>query len=117
MKKIMKKNGRKSKNVEVQTEKQSKAALKGLELQDMAYNNETLKDPVRVKNMKISEEGKAMMEVTNPGRINSAIANNPHMAGRAIKSPAERRGIKDPKPGKFKKNSDFKFFTHSTKGK
>lgn len=111
------KGRRQSKNVEVQTDKQSKAALKGLELQDMAYNNTTLKEKTPMREQGLSEEGRMFAEVTNPANVQSRMASNKRTAGRAIKSGAERQGLKDPKPGKFKKNSDFKFFTHSTKGK
>lgn len=112
----MKKNGRKSKNLEVQTEKQRKAAEKGLDLQERAYANEVLKDPTPIRKQGLSEDGKLFAALTNPGAVTSRMA----AAGKlkdATKSPAERRGKKDPKAQLLKKGGDFKFFTHKTKGK
>lgn len=113
------KGRRQSKNVEVQTDKEARIAKKGLELQDKALNNDVLREPTPIRKQKNNEGDDILASISNPASINSRMANNPKMAGRAIKSPAERRGLKDPEPKKIKKSSggDFKFFTHKTKGK
>jgi len=105
------KDRRQSKNIEVQTDKQSKAAIKGLELQDRAYENDVLREPTRIKDQGFSEEAQTMRELTNPGRVYS------NLPGAAVKSPAEHRKVKDPSPSKFNSTKDFKFFAHKTKGK
>lgn len=111
------KGRRQSKNVEVQTKKERKVAEYGLDLQNRALQNDVLKEPTPVAKQKQSEDMAILREISNPAAVNSRMANNKNMAGRAIKSPGERRGIKDPKPTHFSKKGDFPFFKHSVKGK
>lgn len=113
------KGRRKSTNVEVQTPKQKKVAEHGLKLQKEAFANETLKEKTPMKHQGLSEEGKFFAEMTNPGRmIPSMIKGNaPAIKDKITKSPAERRGVKDPKPTHFSKKGDFPFFKHKVKDK
>lgn len=121
------KGRRQSKNVEVQTPKQRKAAIAGLTLQENAHSNTVLKEKTPMRDQGLSEEGKIFAEVTNPGRMVPTMikGNVPSIKDKVTKSPAERRGIKDPKPTSFSKASpkgsrgqgDFPFLKHSVKDK
>lgn len=113
----MKTKGRKSKNIEVQTDKQRVAAKAGLKLQEMAESNDVLREPTPIREQGLSEEGRVLAEAVNPGKTQASIANNKKLSGKVTKSPAERRGIKDPSPSKLSGSGDFKFFKHTTKGK
>lgn len=111
------KGRRQSKNVEVQTPKEQRAARGGLIQQEKALGSDVLREPTPVKDQGFSESTSILRQISNPAAINSRMASNPEMAGRAIKSPGERRGVKDPKPKTFSQQKDFPFFKHSVKGK
>ena len=95
------KGRRQSKNVEVQTEKQRVAAVHGKKLQDKVLDNPSLLHDATP----IARWGDAREQVekslTNPGRTASNFPST--------KSPAQKRKVKDPKPG------NFEFFKHTTK--
>ena len=84
----MKDSGKRSKNIEVRTEKQNKAAQHGLKLQGDALTNESLKEPTPAKDWKDARSD-LVKTLTNPGRRKSVPKRNP----------------KDPKPAPFLKHS------------
>jgi hypothetical protein len=98
---MMKTKGlRKSKNVEVQTEKQRIAAGYGKKLQDKVLGNTSLlHDPTPVQEWGDARDT-VVKQLTNPGLTQYLRPST--------KSPAQRRKIKDPKP------ADFEFFKHHT---
>jgi hypothetical protein len=113
------KGRRKSTNIEQQTPKQKKVAEFGLKLQKAAHANETLKEKTPIKDQGLSEEGKMFGALTNPGAMVPRMlqGNAPAIKDKVTKSPAERRGVKDPKPTHFSKKGDFPFLKHSVKDK
>lgn len=94
------KGRRQSKNIEVQTEKQRKAAIHGRKLQDKVEDNKSF----LFDDTPISRWGDAredwVKRVNNPGNTQSKFPST--------QSSAEKRKIKDPKP------QNFEFFKHHT---
>ena len=104
----MKINGRRqSKNIEVQSDKQREAAGYGKKLQDQVIDNQSFLH----NSTPVGEWGDArpdlVKEITNPARSRSAFPT--------IRTPGERRKVKDPSPSKMSKTNsqkDFQFFKH-----
>lgn len=94
---------RKSKNIEVQTDKERDAAQYGRQLQNKVMGNESfLHDDTPISQWGDARDP-SVKALTNPGRSQSNFPTTTNGA--------QKRRLKDPKP------QDFEFFKHTTTSK
>jgi hypothetical protein len=106
----MKRTGRQSKNVHIQTAKEREIAKAGVMLDAKTRANpRTINEGEPIAYAEKTRTDRALGAVNNPGRRPT------------IQTGAEKRGMKDPAPQKFTQGNDnyteVPFFKHTIKGK